>query len=174
MCLPRIDRIVNVLSQEFNKNSAIPTVHNTYQAYLTSCPSRLALAASHASANSYSLGVKLVRGAYNNSEDARAELTGVVSPIWGSKKETDACFDECAKRLGERIKEEVENEGTNATSGTGVLYATHNATSVRKVLEGLLENGLAKEGKDRKIVIDERLRGKVGFAQLMGKLTFIR
>lgn len=122
----------------------------------------------HAQANNYSFGAKLVRGAYVESERKRWAAAGSQGDcvVWSNKNETDACYDECALLLERRIAEEVKN-GEKGTAGTGAFYASHNGTSIRKVLEGLREAGLAKSTEDG-LVIDDRVRGRISFAQLLG------
>ena len=54
------------------------------------------------------------------------------------------------------------------TAGTGAFYASHNGTSTRKVLEALREDGLARN-TEAGLEVDERIRGRISFAQLMGE-----
>lgn len=128
----------------------------------------MAAAIAHADANNYSFGAKLVRGAYVESERKRWEIAGSVgdAPVWSNKAETDDCYDSCALMLEQRIAEEVTKG--ERKSGTGAFYASHNGTSVRKVLAALRDQGLVTV-TDKGLIIDERIRGRVSFAQLLGE-----
>lgn len=125
-------------------------------------------AMAHAQANNYSFGAKLVRGAYVESERKRWAASGSQGDcvVWSNKAETDACYDECALMLEKQIAQEVM-EGQKGQAGTGAVYASHNGTSIRLVLEGLREAGLAKV-TDEGLHIDDRVRGRISFAQLLG------
>ncbi|GAA5891203.1 hypothetical protein JCM8208_002539 [Rhodotorula glutinis] len=180
---PAIDRYVDLLSEEFNKvrpatpiSSApsAPVVYNTYQCYLRDAPTRIAAALAHADEHGYSFGAKLVRGAYQESERARHQKlpafeAGVPCVVWGSKAETDKCYDECAALLEKRLVRDLKKQGAEAVNeaGVGVVLASHNGTSMKRFLESLRDDGLAKE-EDGKLAVDERLRGRVAFGQLMG------
>lgn len=52
-----------------------------------------------------------------------------------------------------------------------IILATHNHTSVKKALNQLREAGLAGN-KDDHLDIDSSIRGRLIFAQLMGKSGF--
>ncbi|BGP34066.1 proline dehydrogenase [Rhodotorula toruloides] len=170
---PAIDRFCDLLSEEFNRvdsPSAAPIVYNTYQCYRRDTPDKIAAALEHADANGYAFGAKLVRGAYQESERKRHQGTpafeaGEPCVVWDSKAETDKCYDECAALLEKRLVENLKKAGTSA--GVGVCLASHNGTSMKRFLETLREDGLAKE-KDGGLEVDERLRGRVAFGQLMG------
>ncbi|GAA5912682.1 proline dehydrogenase [Sporobolomyces salmoneus] len=186
---PAIDHYADLLSQEFNKpdsNCSVPIVYNTYQCYLRTTPSKLSSALSHATSHNYSFGAKLVRGAYVESERKRHQqlrLTNVEEEdrngepciVWDSKDETDQCYDQCATLIEKRIAGELRdpanngNEGQEPKAQTGVCLASHNGTSMKKFLENLRKDGLVHvtEGEGR-LQVDDRLRGRVAFGQLMG------
>lgn len=69
---------------------AYPVVYNTYQAYLTDAPSRLALDMARARDEGFLFGAKLVRGAYMHQERALAAEKGYKSPIHGEQLEQRA------------------------------------------------------------------------------------
>lgn len=118
--LPRIDRYVDLLAEEFNKVSsdasstdpAIPIVHNTCsslrisplqaaaadatrtdQCYLRTTPPAMAASIARAEEKGYSWGAKLVRGAYVESERKRWSAAGSKGDciVWNNKAETDEC-----------------------------------------------------------------------------------
>ncbi|KAI5479221.1 proline dehydrogenase [Pseudohyphozyma bogoriensis] len=173
---PAINRYADLLAQEFNKvtptNSAngpaIPIIYNTYQAYLRTTPGVMAAAMAHADANGYAFGAKLVRGAYVECERSRHAASGAPGDcvVWNSKPETDNCYDECALLLEKRIASDI-GKMKPGTAGTGVVYASHNGMSMQKVLVALREQGLAKN-VDGGLQVDERVRGRISFSQLLG------
>jgi proline dehydrogenase len=177
---PAIDRYCDLLSEEFNRapNAAstsstpyAPIVYNTYQCYRRDTPSKIAAQLAHADANNYGFGAKLVRGAYQESErkihsDTPAFAAGEPCVVWDSKAETDKCYDQCAAMLEKRLVEDLKQKKASAP-GVGVCLASHNGTSMKLFLEELRRDGLAKE-KDGGLEVDERLRGRVAFGQLMG------
>ena len=181
---PAIDRFADILSEEFNRvdssstssTPAAPIVYNTYQCYLRDAPSKIAAALEHATSHGYSFGAKLVRGAYQESERARHENTpafqaGEPCVVWGSKAETDRCYDECAALLEKRIVADLQKKDAGTEPGVGVCLASHNGTSMKRFLQALRDDGLATE-KDGGLAVDERLRGRVAFGQLMGTFEF--
>jgi proline dehydrogenase len=82
-----IDYIARLMMKEYNQEKTV--VFNTIQFYRTDRLSFLKLSAEHAEKNNYSLGVKLVRGAYMEKETKRALKIGYTNPIQISKKNTD-------------------------------------------------------------------------------------
>lgn len=182
---PAIDRYCDLLSEEFNRakdaastssGPAAPIVYNTYQCYRRDTPSKIAAQLAHADANNYGFGAKLVRGAYQESERAvhsntPAFAAGEPCVVWDSKAETDKCYDECATILEKRLVADLSKKNAKGTSGVGVCLASHNGTSMKLFLEELRKDGLAKE-KDGGLEVDERLRGRVAFGQLMGAFLF--
>jgi len=143
------------------------------QCYLRTTPSKLQNALAHASSNNYSFGAKLVRGAYVESERKRHSASTVADSepciVWNSKDETDHCYDSCASILESRIVKDLKEDGKGRASA-GVCLASHNGTSMRKFLGKLREDGLIKEGQEGRLQVDDRLRGRVAFGQLMGTL----
>lgn len=127
-----------------------------------------------ADALGYSFGAKLVRGAYVESERIRHTNSGASGDccVWNNKAETDACYDECALVLERRVATDVL-EGKALTPGTGAFFASHNGTSFKKVLAAFRTDGLAKN-VDGGLDIDERVRGRISFAQLLGEHLFPR
>ena len=95
------DQVVLDLMREFNNSKAV--VYNTIQLYLTDGNHRLQQMHKLATKEGFSLGLKLVRGAYMEKERKRAIRNQTPSPICASKEETDANFDTsvsyCLKHL---------------------------------------------------------------------------
>ncbi|KAF9487221.1 FAD-linked oxidoreductase [Pleurotus eryngii] len=139
---PAIDALALSLTRQFNKlpdsksgsstSSVLPLVYGTYQAYLRRTPEHLKLSLLDSQKHNYSLGVKLVRGAYHphelaahQSRQKRPGDDGSVSksgahhdqslsispdphpPVWETKADTDTCHNECAKALIQAIEEDL-------------------------------------------------------------------
>ncbi|SGY62267.1 BQ5605_C007g04671 [Microbotryum silenes-dioicae] len=178
-----IDHLATLLALEFNAapsttaesvlGPSSPIVYNTYQCYRRSTPERLAADMAFARAHNLSFGAKLVRGAYVEYERMRhanlveqGQAEGECC-IWSSKAETDACYDQCAAVIIEQMAKDTRTM-TPGTGCVGLFAATHNATSVQKVIRGLRDEGLIKFKEDGSAEIDDKLRGRLVFGQLMG------
>ena len=149
----------------------------TDQCYLRTTPSKLQNALAHASSNNYSFGAKLVRGAYVESERKRHSVSPIANSepciVWNSKDETDHCYDSCASILESRIDQDLKEDGqAKGKASVGVCLASHNGTSMRKFLGKLREDGLVQEGQEGRLQVDDRVRGRVAFGQLMGEPPF--
>lgn len=86
-----IDELANEMMRRYNQQRAI--VFNTFQMYRKDMPSRLRDAHQEAVKSNCYLGVKLVRGAYMEKEEARAEKMGYENPIHATKEDTDKAFN---------------------------------------------------------------------------------
>ncbi|KAL3465984.1 FAD-linked oxidoreductase-like protein [Aspergillus heterothallicus] len=102
--------------------------YNTYQAYLCSTPITLAKHLEISRSEGYTLGVKLVRGAYLKTEPRHL--------IWSKKEETDACYDGVVEALLTRrynkMLKSASPEHATKLPPINVIIATHNRESVRK------------------------------------------
>lgn len=128
-------------------------------------PDRLRRDMAKATQHGYSFGAKLVRGAYMESEAEHAKRKGLPSPVWDTKELTDKAFSDCVRYMEQQILDEL----TGKVQGrTALLVASHNATSAAEALEFCLENGLAHATPEGNLAVDDRLRGRLGFAQLFG------
>jgi len=105
-------------------------IYNTYQCYLISTPTTLLHDIALAKQEGFTLGVKLVRGAYLATE--RREL------IYGTKAETDAAYDGIAEALLKgRFEGTLSAKGRNddgVMKRVDVLLATHNSETVEMAL----------------------------------------
>jgi proline dehydrogenase len=192
---PAIDALTLSLMQQFNKLSddnsfsfgasnscsVQPLVYGTYQAYLRRTPTHLSLALQHAKEYKYTLGVKLVRGAYHPHELAAHRSSpsshhGPSSslsispdthpPVWLTKAETDLCYDTCARWLIDLVKSDTKNE----IPTIGILFGTHNWNSCRHILDCLVETGLAVRSGDAEglVNIKEAVTERITIGQLYG------
>jgi len=86
-----IDRMVEDMMAQYNKEGVV--VYQTLQMYRKDRYGYLTSLYEKAKAKGYTLGVKLVRGAYMEKERDRAEEEEYPSPIHKTKAEVDADFD---------------------------------------------------------------------------------
>lgn len=86
-----IDTLAYEMMVKYNR--AKPIVFNTFQMYRVDMLTNLREAFHAATMHNYFLGVKLVRGAYMEKEQARAASMGYPNPIQPSKEATDDAFN---------------------------------------------------------------------------------
>jgi proline dehydrogenase len=137
-------------------NKATPghaVVYCTYQAYLKTAPKILAEHLSIARKEGFTLGVKLVRGAYLASDPRHL--------IHDTKADTDACYDGMAesvirKQYGAVLRPAAGEAGKDFPSVCLVL-ACHNLASVRKA-EAIRHHQLLK-GEPRIDMVHAQLQG---------------
>lgn len=102
--------------------------YGTYQAYLRSTPATLARHIETARAEGYTLGVKLVRGAYMKTDPRHI--------FWAKKEDTDKCYDEVVAALLTRkynsMLQAPSKDTPTELPSVNVIIATHNRESVRK------------------------------------------
>ncbi|KAM0197848.1 hypothetical protein ACHAPI_004580 [Fusarium lateritium] len=130
--------------RKYNKGLGEAVIFGTYQAYKKKCPEVLANHLQLAQAENFALGVKIVRGAYLNSDPR--EL------FHDTKEETDACFDSLSASVLTR-EWNVDVKGSGEYPATSLVVASHNAESVRRS-RAIMEAGRAKSD--------------IAFAQLQG------
>lgn len=106
------------------------TVYGTYQAYLHSIPTTLAHDLAVARQEGFTLGVKLVRGAYMASDPRHL--------FWSTKEETDAAYDHITESLLQRRWNHVlkpTNEGAiPEMPEVALVLASHNHETVKKAM----------------------------------------
>lgn len=139
---PAIDQIAHEMMQSFNRDK--PIVFQTVQLYRCDRLNYLRNLVLLADRMGFLCGFKLVRGAYMEKERARALAMGYKSPIFDSKQETDAAFDEAlAWCLGQLEK-------------LALCIGTHNQTSIEKVVRHLINKNIPFNHRN------------IYFAQLLG------
>lgn len=139
---PAIDDITDRMMAQHNRVRAI--VYNTVQLYRHDRLSFLKASHQKATAGSYILGVKLVRGAYMEKERARAAQLGYKDPIQPDKAASDRDYDAALHYSAENLDR------------IHVVVGTHNEESTLLMGRLMDERGIAHN--------DER----VYFAQLLG------
>ncbi|KAK6810960.1 hypothetical protein RU639_013227 [Aspergillus parasiticus] len=116
-----IARVTIDLQRKYNRDG-YALVYNTYQAYLKSTPTTLATHLAAADQEGFTLGLKLVRGAYMASDDR--------SLIHDTKQDTDNAYNSIAQ--GALRQELGEFGATNgrAFPSVNLFLASHNKESV--------------------------------------------
>jgi len=123
-----IDRIVEDLMARFNTEK--PAIFNTVQLYRHDRLDYLKASHQRALAGGYTVGVKLVRGAYMEKEQARAEAKGYPNPIHATKEAVDADFDAALVYCLENIER------------IAFCAATHNEVSCQVLVAAAMANNI--------------------------------
>ncbi|WP_428225486.1 proline dehydrogenase family protein [Flavobacterium sp.] len=124
------DNLVADMMRKYNKEKAI--VYNTLQMYRWDRLDYLKKLHAQAEAEGFHIGMKLVRGAYMEKENKRAEELGYKSPICVSKQATDYNFDDAVAYMMEHIEK------------MAIFAGTHNEDSSYKLMELMSHKGIAK------------------------------
>jgi len=124
------DELVTKMMQKYNKKKAI--VFNTLQMYRWDRLDYLEKLHEMAKAEGFFIGMKLVRGAYMEKENQRAEEKGQLSPICPSKEATDINYDAAVHYMLTHL------------DSMAIFAGTHNEESSYKLMELMEERGIAK------------------------------
>ncbi|WP_116788308.1 proline dehydrogenase family protein [Flavobacterium psychrotrophum] len=127
------DELVADMMAKYNKEKAI--VFNTLQMYRWDRLDYLKKLHERAKAEGFYIGMKIVRGAYMEKENKRAEEKGYISPICISKEATDINYDDAVKYM-------VDHIDTMA-----IFAGTHNEDSSYKLIKLMNKAGIAKDDK---------------------------
>ena len=109
------DDLVAQMMATYNKEKAI--VYNTLQCYRWDRLEYLKKLHLDAKVKGFKIGVKIVRGAYMEKENDRAEELGYPTPICASKEETDDNFNEVLRYIFDNLED------------ISVFLGTHNEES---------------------------------------------
>lgn len=124
---PGIDAWTMKYQEKYNKDGKV-VIYGTYQAYLKSAPAVLAGHLEAARKGGFTLGVKLVRGAYLGSDPRHL--------ICDTKADTDAAYDGISEGLVCKSYNSILRPAIEASQQfpeISVVLAGHNIVSVRKV-----------------------------------------
>ncbi|KAK6221840.1 proline dehydrogenase [Colletotrichum tabaci] len=123
-----IDRVTLELMRRFNREGTA-AVYNTYQAYLKHTPDNIANHLSEAAKDGFTLGLKLVRGAYILSDNRAL--------IHDTKEDTDAAYNSISQGAVKRQIGEFgsQDPGSKAFPSVDLLLASHNKESLFAALE---------------------------------------
>jgi proline dehydrogenase len=124
------DDLVTKMMQKYNTEK--PIVFNTLQMYRWDRLDYLKKLQEKAKEEGFFIGMKLVRGAYMEKENTRAEEMGYPSPICDSKEATDQNYDTAVLYMMEHLDR------------MAVFAGTHNEASSYKLMELLEKKGIAK------------------------------
>lgn len=129
------DNLVADMMRKYNKEKAI--VYNTLQMYRWDRLDYLKKLHAQAKEEGFHIGMKVVRGAYMEKENKRAEEKGYKSPICISKTATDENYDAAIEYMIEHIDH------------MAIFAGTHNEESSYKLMQLMADNGITKA--DRKV-----------------------
>ncbi|MCJ1288338.1 proline dehydrogenase [Xylographa opegraphella] len=128
-------------------------VYGTYQAYLRSTPATLARHIAVAWDERFTLGVKLVRGAYLGSDPRHL--------FWSEKEDTDKAYNEIAESLIQRrfnnLLKPLQGKESREFPDVNLVLASHNLKSVKQAMS------IRKE----QLALDQK-RIHMTYGQLMG------
>jgi RHH-type proline utilization regulon transcriptional repressor/proline dehydrogenase/delta 1-pyrroline-5-carboxylate dehydrogenase len=130
-----LQEIVLAAALELCASSRAP-IGVALQAYRTSGRDDARSLARWARESGHRLGVRLVKGAYWDYETTLAEMNGWPSPLWPTKPETDACFEDMARLLLEAWPRRPGDGGIRLAVGS------HNVRSVCAALAAAEELGV--------------------------------
>jgi proline dehydrogenase len=123
------DELVESMMRKYNKDKCI--VFNTLQMYRWDRLDYLKKLHEKAKKDNFFIGMKLVRGAYMEKENKRAEEKGYKSPICESKEVTDENYDAAADYMMQNLDK------------MSIYLGTHNEESSYKMLDLMQKNGIA-------------------------------
>jgi len=124
------DDLVTDMMRKYNKEKAI--IFNTLQLYRWDRLDYLKQLQHQAKEEGFFIGMKLVRGAYMEKENKRAEEKGYPSPICESKEATDSNYDTTIAFMMDNL------------DSMSIFVGTHNELSSYKVIELMKSKGIAK------------------------------
>ncbi len=124
------DDLVEDMMRKYNQKKAI--VFNTLQTYRWDRLPYLKELHKRAQEDGFMIGIKVVRGAYMEKENERAEDKGYPTPICESKKATDENFDATVRYM-------IQNLDT-----ISLFSGTHNEESCYKLMRLIEDYGLEK------------------------------
>ncbi len=124
------DELAEKMMRKYNKNKTI--VFNTLQTYRWDRLPYLKSLHERAKTDGFRVGMKVVRGAYLEKENERAEEKGYPSPICKSKEETDENFNATIAYMVDHL------------DTLSIFSGTHNEESCYTLMELMEEKGLPK------------------------------
>jgi proline dehydrogenase len=122
------DDLVADMMAKYNKEKAI--VFNTLQMYRWDRLDYLKKLHERSKAEGFYIGMKVVRGAYMEKENKRAEEKGYMSPICISKEATDLNYNECIAYMASHI------------DTMAIFAGTHNEESSYKLMKIMAKAGI--------------------------------
>lgn len=142
-----VDRWTTDLAVQYNKKTAV--IYHTYQCYLKSTSTTLSNHLAKAASEGFTLGIKLVRGAYLETE--QRDL------LWDTKTQTDEAYDAITINLLRKEYGQGLEGLTDAFPSINLVLATHNLASVS--LARKIRDGQPKETRDSLPLAYAQLQG---------------
>ena len=124
------DELVTDMMRKYNKKKAI--VFNTLQLYRWDRLDYLKKLHDQAKVEGFYIGMKIVRGAYMEKENNRAEEMGYPTPICESKEATDINYDATMIYMMDNL------------DVMSIFAGTHNESSSYKLIEMMESRGISK------------------------------
>ena len=128
------DDLIELMMRTYNTKR--PYIYSTLQMYRWDRMDFLKEQHRKSLEGGYYLGYKLVRGAYMEKENARAEELGYPTPICKSKEETDANFDNAVRYIFDNLKQ------------ISLFAGTHNEASTELVVQMMREYELQNDDEN--------------------------
>ena len=125
------DNLVIDMMRKYNKEKLI--VYNTLQMYRHDRLDHLKKLHELAKAEGFFIGMKVVRGAYMEKENKRAEEKGYLTPICASKEATDINYDAAVDYMLQNLEH------------MSIFVGTHNEISSYKVMNRISEWNLDRD-----------------------------
>ncbi len=122
------DELVEAMMRKYNTKKTI--VFNTLQTYRWDRLPYLKALHTRGMANGFKIGMKVVRGAYMEKENERAQEKGYPTPICSSKAETDENFNATIAYMADNLET------------LSIFSGTHNEESCYKLMELMADKGL--------------------------------
>ena len=124
------DDLIDDLMSKYNKEKAI--VFSTLQMYRWDRLDYLKKLHKRANIEGFFIGMKIVRGAYMEKENEKAENKGYKTPICPTKQATDENYDAVIAYMIENIDK------------MNIFAGTHNEESSYKLMQLMEQNGIAR------------------------------
>ena len=125
------DELVEIMMRKYNTKKTI--VFNTLQTYRWDRLPYLKALHSRGLEDGFKIGMKVVRGAYMEKENERAQENGYPTPICSSKDETDENFNATIAYMAENLET------------LSIFSGTHNEESSYKLMELMDKKGIKND-----------------------------
>jgi proline dehydrogenase len=122
------DEVVTEMMRKYNKEKTI--VYNTLQMYRWDRLDYLRNLHTQAKNEGFFIGIKIVRGAYMEKENLRAEEKGYPSPICSTKEATDVNYDAAVSYMVDHLE------------SMSIFAGTHNEESTYFLMNLMKERGI--------------------------------
>ena len=124
--------------------------------------------------------VRLVKGAYWDYETIHAEQMGWKSPVWNTKRETDACFERMSRTFVDSTPREAGQGGVKLALGShnarsiGAVLAMVDATGLpRNAIELQMLHGMADQLKSAGTAMGLRVREYVPVGEMIPGMAYL-